>query len=80
MIFCVHSLCSKHFCAFRSKERRTRVKDSAKNGASKTAGGEGGHFSRGQNTKIPFLGLSLLRNQTETLAMHSSVPNKLKLT
>ena len=26
------------------------------------------HFSRGQNPRIPFLGLSLLRNQTETLA------------
>lgn len=74
-ILCVHSLCSKHLCAFQSKERRTRVKDSAKKGASKTAGGrEGGHFSRGQNTKIPFLGLSLLRNQMETLATHSSVP------
>ena len=26
------------------------------------------HFSRGQKPRIPFLGLSLLRNQTETLA------------
>ena len=32
------SLCSKRFRAFRSKERGTRVNDSAKNGASKRAG------------------------------------------
>ena len=50
---------------FRSKERGTRVKDRAKNGASKIAGR--GYFSRGQN-----LGVSLLRNQTETLATQVS--------
>ena len=44
---------------FKSKERGTRVKDRAKNGASK-------------KPKVPFRGLSLLRNQTETLATQAS--------
>ena len=43
---------------FRSKERGTRVKDGAKNGAS--------------IPKIPSLGLSLPRNQTETLATQAN--------
>ena len=47
---------------FRSKERRTRLKDRAKNGASKRA------VLARPKPRIPFLGLSLLRNQTETLA------------
>ena len=55
---------------FRSKERGTRVKDRAKNGASKRAGSflAIASFLARPNPKIPFLGLSLFRNQTETLA------------
>ena len=73
---------------FRSKERGTRVKDRAKNGASKRAGRGWGRkegpsfpfpsplfhflalvsFLARPKPRIPFLGLSLLRNQTETLA------------
>ena len=50
---------------FRSKERGRRVKDRAKNGASKRA-----LVSLLARPKpiIPFPGLSLLRNQTDTLA------------
>ena len=44
---------------FWSKERGTRVKDRAKDGVSERAR---------PKPRIPFLGLSLLRNQTETLA------------
>ena len=51
---------------FRSKERGTRVKDRAKNGVSKRAG------------RILFLGLSLLRNQTETLATQANLFMKLE--
>ena len=49
---------------FRSKERGTRVKDRAKNGASKRAGSflAIASFLARPNPKIPFLGLSLLRN------------------
>ena len=62
---CVTSVCVR----FRSKEQGTRVKDRAKNGASKKPGGSelSFHFSRGQNRKsrcLSFLGLSLLRNTT----------------
>ena len=58
---------------FRSKERGTRVKDRAKNGASEKAGRGWGtkslvSFLARSKPKIPILGLSLLRNQTETLA------------
>ena len=67
---------------FRSKKRGTRVKDRAKNGASKRAGRGGGSFLSPsplfhflpfvsllarRKQKIPFLGLFLLRNQTERL-------------
>ena len=54
----------------RSKERGTRVKHRAKNGVSKRAGIFWllFHFSRGQNR-----GLSLLRNQTETLATQAKL-------
>ena len=72
---------------FTSKERGTRVKDRAKSGARKRSGRRWGgketflppspppsfifwlsfHFSRGQNRS-----LSLLRNQTETLATQAS--------
>ena len=34
------------------------------------------HFSRGQNPRIPFLGLSLLRNQTETVATQARSPSE----
>ena len=47
---------------FRSKERGTRVKDRAKNGA----------FLAGSKPKVAFLGLALLRNQTETLATQAT--------
>ena len=58
---------------FRSKERGARVKDRAKNGASEKAGRGWGtkslvSFLARSKPKIPSLGLSLLRNQTETLA------------
>ena len=56
MIACVASVSVR----FRSKERGARVKDRAKNGVST--------FLARPNPRIPFLGLSLLRNQTETLA------------
>ena len=55
---------------FRSKERGgTRVKDRAKNGVSKRALSVFGScfISRRPKSRIPFLDLSLLRNQTETL-------------
>ena len=68
-----------------SKERGTRVKDRAKNGGSKRAGRGWVSFPplfhflalvsflARSKPKIPFLGLSLLRNQTETLATKASV-------
>ena len=34
------------------------------------------HFSRGQKPRIPFLGLSLLRNQTETVATQARSPSE----
>ena len=64
---------------FGSKERGTRVKHRAKNGLSKRAG-RGFHFLAlvsflaRPNPRIPFLGLSLLRNQTETLATQARKP------
>ena len=57
---------------FRSKKRGTRVKDRAKNCAIKRAW-VSIHFSRSQNRKSWFLGLSLRRNQTETLATHAVI-------
>ena len=63
---------------FRSKERGTRVKDRAKNGVSKRAGR--GPFLARPKPRIPFLGLSLLRNQTETLATQASVGSSSVLT
>ena len=78
---------------FRSKEQGTRVKDRAKNGASKRAWkgvGKKGKFPSFSSPsphfhflalvsfiarpkpRIPFLGLSLLRNQTDTLATLAS--------
>ena len=54
---------------FRSKERGTRVKDRAKNGFHFLALVS---FLAGPKPRIPFLGLSLLRNQTETLATQAS--------
>ena len=59
---------------FRSKERGTRVKDRAKNG----------HFHflalvsflAWPKPRIPFLGLSMLRNQTETLATQATLATK----
>ena len=64
---------------FGSKERGTRVKHRAKNGLSKIAG-RGFHFLAlvsflaRPNPRIPFPGLSLLRNQTETLATQARRP------
>ena len=49
---------------FRSKERGTRVKDRAKNGCLL--------ISHAIKPKIPFHGLFLLRNQTETLATQAT--------
>ena len=58
---------------FRSKERETRVKDLAKNGARKRAGRVAMvQFFARPKLKIPFLGLFLLRNQTQTLATSES--------
>ena len=56
---------------FRRNERGTRVKDREKSGAK-----SGYRFiSRAVIPKVPFLGISLLRNQTETLATQAiSVP------
>ena len=54
---------------FRSKERGTRVKGRAKNGVSERALVS---FLARPKPRIPFLGLSLLRNQTETLATQAS--------
>ena len=47
---------------FRSKELGTRVKDRAKSFLALVS------FLARSKPKVPFLGLSLLRNQTETLA------------
>ena len=66
LVACVASVSVR----FRSKERGTRVKDRAKNGEKSP------HFHSlalvtylaRPKPRIPFLGLSMLRNQTETLA------------
>ena len=50
---------------FRRKEQGMRVKDREKSGASKRALVS---FLARSKPKVPFLGISLLRNQTETLA------------
>ena len=67
-----YSLRSKRFRAVSEQKRGTRVKDRAKNCAIKRAW-VSIHFSRSQNRKSWFLGLSLLRNQTETLATHAVI-------
>ena len=54
-------LCSNCFLWFQSKEQGTRVKERAKNVTLVP-------FFVRPKPKIPFVGLSLLRNQTETLA------------
>ena len=48
---------------FRRKERGTRVKDREKSGFLALVS-----FLARSKPKVPFLGISLLRNQTETLA------------
>ena len=53
---------------FSSKEQGTRVKDRAKNGASLALVS----FLARPKPRIPFLGLSLLRNQMETLATQAT--------
>ena len=59
---------------FRSNERGTEVKDHAKNGAKMASPSPLFYFLAAvsflarSKPRIPFLGLSLLRNQTETLA------------
>ena len=80
-IACVASVASVSV-RFRREERGTRVKDRKKSGASKR-GGRGVRvrvrvrvfhflalvsFLVRSKPKVPFLGISLLRNQTETLA------------
>ena len=69
-VACVASVSAQ----FRSKERGTRVKDRGKNGASKRAlSFFGSYFIKIRpKPRIPFLGLSLLRNQTETLATQAT--------
>ena len=59
---------------FWSKERCTRVKDLAKNGAFYFLALVS-FFARSK-AKIPFLGLSLLRNQMETLAEQANKIHK----
>ena len=63
---------------FRVKERGTRVRDRAKNGASKRAGNGWDFlalvsFLGRPKPKVPFVGLSSLRNQTETLATQDTI-------
>ena len=78
-IACVASVASVSV-RFRRKERGTRVKDRKKSAGSKR-GGRGVRvkvrvfhflalvsFLARSKPKVPFLGISLLRNQTETLA------------
>ena len=61
LVACVASVSVR----FRSKERGTRVKDRAKNGSRL--------ISHAIKPKIPFHGLFLLRNQTETLATQANI-------
>ena len=61
---------------FRRKERGTRVKDREKSGASKRALVS---FLARSKPKVPFLSISLLRNQTETLATQASSGVSLEL-
>ena len=66
MIFCVPIACVASISVrFEARNEEPESKTARKMGQVKQQGGEGGHFSPGQNTKIPFLGLSLLR-KTET--------------
>ena len=60
---------------FRSKEQGMRVKDRTKNGAKNGFLVLVPFFAR-LKPKIPFVGLSLLRNQTETLAMQANPPEQ----
>ena len=55
---------------FRSEERGTRIKDRTKTDASEKSGIP--FFAR-PKPKIPFLGLSLLRNRTDTLATQAII-------
>ena len=74
MIFCVSiALVASISVRFEARNEEQVSKTARKMGQVKQQGVGGVHFSCGQNPKIPFLGLSLLRNQTETLATHSSV-------
>ena len=59
---------------FRRKERGTRVKDREKSGASKRALVS---FLARSKPKVPFLGISLLRNQTEMLATQAKMKRNL---
>ena len=66
-----HSMCGINIgvsVRFRSKELGTRVKDRAKSFLALVS------FLARSKPKVPFLGLSLLRNQTETLATQA-LPN-----
>ena len=57
---------------FRRKERGTRVKDREKSGASIFHFLALVSFLARSKPKVPFLGISLLRNQTETLATQAN--------
>ena len=57
---------------FRRKERGTRVKDREKSGAALVS------FLARSKPKVSFLGISLLRNQTETLATQATRGRKLR--
>ena len=59
---------------FQSKEPGARVKDRAKKGRVIQHFFALVRFFAGPKPKISFLGLSLLRNQTETLATQASWP------
>ena len=62
---------------FRRKERGTRVKDREKSGASIFHFLALVSFLARSKPKVPFLGISLLRNQTETLATQATAPSSL---
>lgn len=81
MIFCV-SIASVASISVRFEARNEEPvsKTARKMGQVKQQGGGRGVIFARPKHKILFLSLSLPRNQMETLAMHSSVPMKLKLT